>query len=55
MVRLCLHLFGAVEELFQQRPRELLALDHVLQATTDGHEKFSFPTSRGSDLKEPDG
>jgi len=52
VVRLALHLVGPVEQLFEERPRELLALDHVPQATTDRHKKSSFPTSHGSDLKE---
>jgi len=52
---LTLYLFCAIEKLLEQRSGELLALDHMLKATSDGHEKTSFPTSRGSDLKEPDG
>jgi hypothetical protein len=53
MVRLALDVIGSVEELFEEGPRELLALDHVPQAASDRHEKSSFPTSLGSDLKEP--
>jgi hypothetical protein len=52
MVRLTLDLVGSIEQLFEERPRELLALDHVSQAASDGHQKSSFPTSLGSDLKE---
>jgi hypothetical protein len=48
-----LDVIGPVQELFEERPRELLALDHVLEATSDRHKKSSFPTSLGSDLKEP--
>src|SRR5437879_1151035 len=55
MMGLTLYLFCAIEKLLEQRSGELLALDHMLKATSDGHEKTSFPTSRGSDLKEPDG
>jgi len=53
MMRLALDVIGSIQELFEERPRELLALDHVLKATSDRHEKSSFPTSLGSDLKEP--
>jgi hypothetical protein len=53
MVRLALDLVGPIEQLFEEWPRELLAFDHVPQAASDGHEKSSFPTSLGSDLKEP--
>jgi hypothetical protein len=52
MVRLTLDLVGSIEQLFEERPRELLALDNVSQAASDGHQKSSFPTSLGSDLKE---
>jgi len=50
---LSLDLFGSRKQLFQRRARELLALDHVRQAGTDGHKKSSFPASLGPDLKEP--
>ena len=52
-MRLPLDLFGSGKELFEQRPRELLALDHVREARTDGHQKTSFPASLGPDLKDP--
>jgi hypothetical protein len=52
-VLLTLDLVGLREELFEERPGELLAFDYVLQARTDGHEKSSFPASLGPDLKEP--
>jgi hypothetical protein len=52
MVRLALDLVGSVEQLFQESPRELLAFDYVPETASDGHEKSSFPTSLGSDLKE---
>src|SRR5207245_5775794 len=51
-VRLLLHRVCPVEELLEQWPRELLAFEHMPQATSDGHQKSSFPISRGSDLKE---
>jgi hypothetical protein len=52
MVRLPLDLVGSVEQLFEESSRELLALDYVPEAASDGHQKSSFPTSLGSDLKE---
>jgi hypothetical protein len=52
MVRLPLDLVGSVEQLFEESSRELLALDYMPEAASDGHQKSSFPTSLGSDLKE---
>src|SRR4029077_14822486 len=50
---LALDLFGSRKQLFEHRPRELLALDHVREPRTDGNQKAPVPASRGPDLKEP--
>src|ERR1700719_3264221 len=44
-VRLTLDLVGPREEVFEKRARELLALDHVPESASDGHQKTSFPVS----------